>query len=74
MSGGYELSVGPVRYSGWRGGAPFTLADAWAEVEGVGGARIYRPDGSVVLDRAGNFSTRMAVRRSHRPGARRRLP
>lgn len=49
---GYSFTLGPVEYVGFRDGRPFTLADCWREVEGVGGARIWHGE-RLVLDRAG---------------------
>lgn len=64
MSAGYSIQVGPVVYEGWRRapdtGAPrpFTLAEAFHEVEGCAGARILAPTGRVVLDNAGSMTVR----------------
>ena len=60
---GYTFSLGPVEYAGWRTGRPFTLADCFREVRGVGQATIYRPDGTVLLANAGALSVRSNLRR-----------
>lgn len=69
---GYQVRLGPVRFDCRRDGAPITLAEAWRETFAVGGATIFRPDGSVLLREAGHLSTRYAVadyarRRGPRP-------
>lgn len=59
---GYTFSFGHIEYSGHRDGTPFTLVEAWREVRGVGWARIYRPDGSLLMRDAGSVERRSRVR------------
>jgi len=68
---GYEIQLGPTRYDGFKDGTPFTLIDAWREVEGVGGAKIFAPTGRLVLADAGSMSARRDHVRSNRKGRRR---
>lgn len=60
---GYELWMGPVAYSAWKDGRPFTLADVWRESYGVGGCTIVAPTGRVVLEDCGSLTVRSNVRR-----------
>jgi hypothetical protein len=60
MSGCYMIQLGPVVFDCWRDGRPFTLADCWRELDGVGAARILDCRGRVVLDRAGEHLGRRA--------------
>lgn len=57
---GYSFSIDGREYDGWRDGRPFTLPDAWRQVEGVRGATIYAPSGRVILTDAGSMSARCA--------------
>lgn len=50
----YAIKMGPMTYSGYRDGSPFTLVGAMREVYGVGQAKILRSDGTVVVDNAGS--------------------
>lgn len=55
---GYTFALGPVEYAAHKDGTPLTLVECWREVEGVGGATIYRPDGTVLLTNAGSLTAR----------------
>lgn len=56
----YAFSIDGIVYDAWKDGTPFTLADCWEQVHGVGNARIWCGD-RLVLDRAGE-----SVMRRHR--------
>ena len=59
----YQIQLGPTVFDGWHDGRPFTLADCWRELEGVGAARILDPRGRIVLDCAGeSVGRRVRVR------------
>lgn len=49
----YLIELDGITYE-QKGGAPFTLPGALAEVYGCRGVRILRTDGTVVVDRAGS--------------------
>lgn len=51
----YQIQLGPVVYTGWKDGRPFSLADCWTALEGVGQAKILDCHGRVVLDCAGEM-------------------
>jgi hypothetical protein len=53
---GWTIAYGGIRYV--RRGGYGTLPEAWAEVNGVGHATIYRPDGTVYLRDAGAQTVR----------------
>lgn len=70
----YEIQIDHIRYSGYRNGAPFTLADCWRETEGVGNAKILTTTGRVVLFRAGEKTgRRLRVRRDYYEARAKRL-
>lgn len=58
---GYQIQLDHRVYDGWSDGRPFTLAEAWREVYGVGHAHILRPDGTELLHEAGAVSVRVEV-------------
>lgn len=61
----YLIELGGVTYT--NNGQPFTLAECWCELDGVGGARILSLSGRVVLDRAGEHCGRRdQVRQAYR--------
>lgn len=53
----YSFTIDSVEYDAYKDGTPFTLADCWREVHGVGNARIWCGD-RLVLDRAGESTMR----------------
>lgn len=62
----YLVQIDHVTYCK-RGGQPFTLVEAWQELDGVGNSRIVTESGRVVLSPAGgHWSRRELVRRQYR--------
>lgn len=57
---GYRIRLDHREFDGFRDGRPFTLPDAWRQVEGVGNAAILAPDGRLVLANAGSPTARAA--------------
>lgn len=58
---GYTFTIDHLEYCGYndaQGARPFTLIDCWHAVYGVGNARIYSPEGRLVLNHAGSLSRR----------------
>jgi hypothetical protein len=49
----YMISFGPVFYDAHKGGAPLSLVECMREAFGVGHAKVWRTDGTLVVDRAG---------------------
>lgn len=62
MSAGYTFSLGHIDYVSHRDRTQFTLVEIWRELRGVGQARIYRPDGSLLMRDAGSLYRRSRVR------------
>jgi hypothetical protein len=62
----YMFAMGPALYDADRNGRPLSLVACLIAVYGVGQARIYRTDGTLVVDRAGS-----SVEIVHAPTGRR---
>lgn len=54
----YIIRMDGIEYESYRDGRPFSLADAWREVQGVRHCDILAPSGRVVLANAGSMSVR----------------